>query len=446
MQAITIFQPNRRSLPNAGILLLVCLLLLLCVFGVFYIHFSVSWDTSLQRSNASLLFAFRPENLSDATTGLLAKNHTFWLSQLIFFLLAAGLPYFRPVRASISTLVASAFLVLIHINSVFGGGITLEFKLITVLVLFGAYIGLSFYAEFCDKKQLTRIFSQYVPPEIAFNYSRNPEKINLEGESREITVLFCDIKGFTTISEHLEPCKLALWLNRYFDITSQIIVRHKGTIDKYMGDSVMAFWGAPLDNERHAADALSAALEIQRELASLRIELQSDGMPDLHVGIGISSGVSNVGNMGSVFRMAYTVVGDAVNVAERLERQTRYYDAPIIVSEVASRLMTDTLFRELDTIKVKGRSCYVKIYQPMYQKDQVTGEQLTWLALHHQAIGYFREGQWYEAERIFKRLNTTEKSRLYEIYLARITQAKTALPVAGLSEHGWRQEVPRRVH
>lgn len=175
--------------------------------------------------------------------GLPANSHVFWLSQLTFFLLAIGLPYFRPVRASVFVLVASLLLILIHINNTYGTGMTLEFKLITVLVLFGAYILLSFHAELQDKRQLTRIFSQYVPPEIARDYSKNPSIINLESEAREVTVLFCDIKGFTAISERLEPRALTVWLNRYFDLTSQIIVRHKGTIDKYMGDSVMAFWG-----------------------------------------------------------------------------------------------------------------------------------------------------------------------------------------------------------
>lgn len=163
-------------------------------------------------------------------------------------------------------------------------------------------------------------------------------------------------------------------------------------------------------------------MKIQRALGALRIELQGKNMPNISAGIGISSGISNVGNLGSVFRMAYTVVGDAVNIAERLERQTRHYDVPIIVSEVGSRLMPDVLFRELDTIKVKGRSRYVTIYQPMYLKSQVSDEQLTKLALHQRAIDYFRECQWDKAKSIFSQLNKNEKSQIYKIYLSRITQ------------------------
>ncbi len=444
MQIGRIFEQNKRSLLNVGILLLVFLLLLLSVSGVFYLRFSLNLDTSLSSSgsnNILISLGLRPENLVSSTGGLIRQNKSFWLTQLVCFLLAIGLPYFRPIRASVTALIASLSLVLINLHSTFGSGVTLEFGLMTVLILFAVYILLSFYGELVDKKQLTRVFSQYVPPEIALDYSRNPEKINLEGEAREVTIMFCDIKGFTSISEQLDPRELALWLNRYFNLTSEIIVRHKGTIDKYMGDSVMAFWGAPVSNENHAADALAAALEIQRELASFRIELENKKMPDLYVGIGISSGFSNVGNLGSEFRMAYTVVGDAVNIAQRLERQTRYYDVPIIVSDLTSRLMPKVLFRELDIVKVKGRSRYVKIFQPMYRKDLASSAELTELAMHRQAIDYFRARDWTKAEMVFKTLNKTEKSQIYEIYLSRLAQVRVEPP-----DDSWKGETSRMMH
>ncbi|MEM7291866.1 MAG: adenylate/guanylate cyclase domain-containing protein [Pseudomonadota bacterium] len=444
MKLRRILQPNKRSAINVGILLVVFLLLLLSVSGVFYIRFSLSWDSSLTSSGANdalVSFGFRPENFIGAKGGLIGQSSSFWWSQLVCFLLALILPYCRPIRASVSALLASVALVTINLNVTFGGGLTLEFGLMTIFILFAVYILLSFYGELVDKKQLTRVFSQYVPPEIAQDYSKNPEKINLEGEAREITVMFCDIKGFTSISEKLDPRELAIWLNRYFNLASEIIVRHKGTIDKYMGDSVMAFWGAPVRNDNHAGDALAAALEIQRELASFRIELQNENLPDLYVGIGISSGISNVGNMGSEFRMAYTVVGDTVNIAERLERQTRYYDVPIIVSDLTSRLMPDVLFRELDIVKVKGRSRYVKIYQPMYRKDLASSGELTELAMHRQALDYFRAREWRKAESIFNTLNKTEKSQIYEIYLSRLQQVKAEPP-----DESWKGETFRTMH
>ncbi len=439
-----LFQPNKHSLLNVGILLLVFFLLLLSVSGVFYLRFSLTWDTSLSSSGSTdILFSLvlRPENLLSSTSGLVGQSESFWLSQLVFFLLAISLPYFRPIRASFTVVVASISLVLINHYVTSDSGITLKFALATVFIMFANYILLSLYGELVDKNKLTRVFSQYVPPEIALDYSRDPGQINLDGEAREITVLFCDIVGFASISERLGPRDLAAWLNRFFNLSSEIIVRHKGTIDKYMGDSVMAFWGAPVSNENHAADALAAALEIQRELTSLRIDLEGRKLPDLYVGIGISSGVSNVGNMGSQFRMAYTVVGDAVNIAQRLERQTRYYDVPIIVNERTSRLMPEVLFRELDIIKVKGRSRYVKIFQPMYRKDLASSAELTELAMHRQALDHFRAREWSKAEKIFKTLNKTEKSQIYEIYLSRLAEVRAEPP-----DDSWKGETSRTMH
>ena len=439
-----IFQPGKRSVLNNAILMLVFALMMLSISGVIYLRFSFSWDSSQSSGGANdTLFAlgFRPENLFGGGSRLTGQNSVFWFTQGVCFLLALTLPYFRPIRASIAALLASLAIVFINLQSTFGTGISLEFGLLTVFILFAVYVLLSFYGELVDKKQLTRVFSQYVPPEIALNYSRNPGKINLEGEAREVTVMFCDIKGFTTISERLEPRQLAEWLNRYFNIVSEIIVRHKGTIDKYMGDSVMAFWGAPVTNDNHAADALNAALDIQHELASLRIELQRRKLPDLYVGIGISSGISNVGNIGSEFRMAYTVIGDTVNIAERLERQTRYYDVPVIVSDLTSRLMPDVLFRELDVIKVKGRTRYVKIFQPMFRKAEASSTQLTELSMHHQALEHFRNREWINAEAMFKSLNKNERSHIYDIYLARLAEIKSGSAIdSGLDE------APRTMH
>ena len=439
-----IFQPGKRSLLNTAILVSVLAVLLLSVSDVFNIRFSISWNTSLSTTNSNeafFSFGFRPENLFGDGNGLIGQSGTFWWMQLVCLLLAVSLPFFRPIRASVAALIASFALLLISLNSTAGGGLEFEFGLVTVFILFAVYILISFYGELVDKKELTRVFSQYVPPEIALDYAKNPEKLNLEGEAREVTVMFCDIRGFTSISENLEPRELAKWLNHYFSLASSIIVRHKGTIDKYMGDSVMAFWGAPVHNKNHAEDALNAAREIQRQLASLRIELQRQGLPDLYVGIGISSGISNVGNLGSEFRMAYTVVGDAVNIAERLERQTRYYEVPIIVSDLASRLIPDMLFRELDIVQVKGRTRYVKIYQPLCNEGAASSTELTDLAMHQQALKLFRNREWIKAKEIFTVLNKTEKSKIYDIYLERLRRGMSAPP-----DESWKGETLRRMH
>ena len=329
-------------------MLLAYALLLMVGLGVF--HFEVDPAAWPAQSSAPM----QSDGIAGGGLTLLEQGMPlffeteFWLTQLLIALMALLLPYLRPIRASLATLLTAALVLLINFPPIPDRiGIPLEFALITILSLFSLYILLSFVGEIRDRQKLTTLFSQYVPPELVEQYSRNPNSISLEGEAREITVLFCDIYGFTSISEKLEPRVLASWLNRYFSTISQVVVRHGGTLDKYIGDSVMAFWGAPVYSDTHADDALEAALEMQLAIAALSKSFQSEGLPAISMGIGVSTGIGNVGNLGSRYRMAYTVVGDAVNMAQRLERQTRRYQVPIIVSGSTAERTRGMLYREL---------------------------------------------------------------------------------------------------
>ncbi len=355
-------------------------------------------------------------------TQIFVYNTAFWLTQLVTALLAILLPYLRPIRASLVTLATAMLILLINLPA--GSviiGIPLEFELITVLALFSLYILLSFIGEIRDRQQLTAIFSQYVPPELVEQFSRNPSSISLEGEAREVTVLFCDVYNFTTISEELDPKALAQWLNRYFSLISQIVVKHGGTLDKYIGDSVMAFWGAPVSSKTHASDALAAALDMQSDIAELSGKYKKEGLPAISIGIGISTGVGNVGNLGSQYRMAYTVVGDTVNMAQRLERQTRHYKVPIIASEMTVKETQGMLFRELDNIKVKGRAEFMRMFQPICSEENASPELLENLVAHKKAMTYLTNQDWKEAAQVFEALSESwSTDSVYEIYLKRI--------------------------
>jgi len=193
--------------------------------------------------------------------------------------------------------------------------------------------------------------------------SKNTDIYSLKSSKREMTVLFSDVRSFTTISESMEPDDLSELLNEFLSEMTEIIHKHGGAVDKYIGDAIMAFWGAPLPSETHAEDAVNASLEMTERLKEMNISFKERGWPELRIGVGISSGMVSVGNMGSKFRMAYTVMGDTVNVASRIEDLTKKYQVQVIASEYTKRMAPQLKYRQLDTLKVKGRDMPVTIYE-----------------------------------------------------------------------------------
>jgi len=200
------------------------------------------------------------------------------------------------------------------------------------------------------------MFGEYVPPERVAQMVESGERYSMAGESRELTVLFCDVREFTALSENLPPRDLSAMMNAYLTPMTSIIHYYHGTVDKYIGDSIMAFWGAPLPNENHARDGVDAALTMQEKIPALTKEFRNRGWPELAIGIGINSGSMNVGDMGSEFRKAYTVLGDAVNLASRLEGLTKEYGVPVIIGEDTRRAIPEMICRELDRVRVRGRA------------------------------------------------------------------------------------------
>ncbi len=265
------------------------------------------------------------------------------------------------------------------------------------------------------------LFGQYVPPELVHEMGLNPKKFTMDSESRDMTVMFADIRNFTGIAENLDPPELSRLMNEYLTPMMRVIQRHRGTIDKYMGDAIMAFWGAPLDDPDHARNALLAAIEMQGALRELMPKFKKRGWPEIRIGIGLNSGLMHVGNMGSRFRMAYTVMGDAVNLASRLEGLTKEYGITIAVGEETRERVPDLAYLELDRVRVKGKDTPVGIFQPIGPKKDLAGETANMLNRHHQALRFYRDRVWDSAEREFFLLHQNHPDqKLFSLYMDRI--------------------------
>lgn len=286
----------------------------------------------------------------------------------------------------------------------------------------------SFFTETLQKRQLKSMFGQYVPPELVEEMSRNPEGISDAGERREMTVLFCDIRGFTTISEQLTATELKDLLNRFFTPMTEIIFDHRGTIDKYVGDMIMAFWGAPLEDPDHARNAIDTALRMLEKTVAMKPELQQLGYPEVNIGIGLNTGPMNVGNMGSQFRRSYTVLGDAVNLGSRLEGLTKFYGVQLIVGEQTHAGQQEFLFRQLDRVRVKGKKEPTRIYTPICRLTDASSEVRAELADYEQARRAYIERRWDAAEAGFRALQQQRDLVIYQIYLERLARLRAEPP------------------
>lgn len=292
-----------------------------------------------------------------------------------------------------------------------------------LIFLVGLYnLALGFFKENSQKKVIKSIFDQYVPPAHIDKMLADPSSVNLDGERKEMTVLFSDIRSFTSISESLSASDLKNLLNKYFNPITKSIFDHKGTIDKYVGDMVMAFWGAPLNDPEHAQNALKAALDMLEITTRLRAEFKQAGLPEIYVGIGLNTGDMSVGDMGSEYRRAYTVLGDAVNLGARLESLTKYYGVECLVSENTKAQCPDYSFRFMDCVKVKGKSEPVTIYEPLNEAQLAEVTFHDEIAAYEQAYQYYLSQDWALAKQAFIELSSTYTDRkIYQIYIDRIS-------------------------
>ena len=353
---------------------------------------------------------------------------------LILILIATGmsllLPLVSPLMAATGTVGISLLTILITViawnNQLI---LPLATPLLLIILIFILDMTFGFFIESRDKRQLTHLFGQYIPPELVDEMNDAPTDFSIDGENREMTVLFSDVRGFTTLSEGMDPKQLTQLMNSLLTPMTRVIHKNRGTIDKYMGDAIMSFWGAPLKDSEHARHALYAALEMMDELKVMQKAFKARGWPQVNMGIGLNTGNMNVGNMGSEFRMAYTVLGDAVNLGSRLEGLTKNYGVNIIVSETTKDSISEYIFRELDLVTVLGKNEPVAIYEPVGHRNDLDKSIISELTDYKRALREFRSQNWDRAEVEFFNLSRVDSvRRLYRIYLDRITHFRKEPP------------------
>ena len=370
--------------------------------------------------HANMIAGILDQNIKERPGYTLGAEFVMLL--LAGLLLAVLLPMLNPLWAT--ALAAGILTVSVLFNLVIWqmGNLVLPLApiLLMIVLIYVLNMSYGFFVESRGKRQLAGLFGQYVPPELVDEMSRDPDAFSLEGESRELTVLFSDVRGFTTISEGLDPKALTQLMNEFLTPMTHVIHHNRGTIDKYMGDAIMAFWGAPLDDPDHAAHAVKAGMEMIQSLAELQKVFSAKGWPEIKIGVGLNTGEMTVGNMGSEFRMAYTVMGDAVNLGSRLESLTKNYGVYMIVSEFTKEKAPAYLYRELDIVRVKGKDEPVAIYEPvclMGEEDKATKDELK---LYRETLKLYRSQNWDLAELQFLNLHKMYGRYLYQMYAERV--------------------------
>jgi adenylate cyclase len=350
---------------------------------------------------------------------------------LVGGLLVLLLPLLSPLRVSLLTLGTLTAMLLFNVWlwSTANLVLPLAASLLLILLLYALNMSWGYFIESRSKRQFAELFGQYVPPELVDEMARNPESYSMEGRNAELSVLFADIRSFTSLSEGMAPKELAHLMNDYFGAMTDVIRAQRGTLDKYIGDAIMAFWGAPVADAEHARHAVLTALAMQQAVAALAEPFRARGWPPVHIGIGINSGTMTVGDMGSPVRKAYTVMGDAVNLASRLEGITKEYGVGIVVGEATRQALPDMAFRELDRVRVKGKDEPVTIYEPLGSAAAISPAEHEELRQWQQALRLYRSADWDGAElQIYNLQKDAPERRLYALYTERIVALRKNPP------------------
>jgi adenylate cyclase len=356
------------------------------------------------------------------------------LNVLTVILLGLPLAFFLPrltaLGSTLATIGALALLFAVNMFSWQKGYIlSIAAPAMMVVMLYFINMAYGFFMEARSRQLITGLFGTYVPKELVAEMAKNPEEYSMQGESRVMTVLFSDVRDFTSISEGLSAEQLKDMMNAYLSEMTEVIQHQRGTIDKYIGDAIMAFWGAPLADADHAAHAVGTALDMQKRIRGLDDAFIKQGWPLLNIGVGLNCGEMNVGDMGSKFRRAYTVMGDAVNIASRLEGLTKEYGIGILVSEGIVQTAPGFVYREIDRAAVKGRTEGIAIYEPMGRVGEVVETQLQEIDRWHKSLEHYRKQRWDDAEALLKTLSfAAPESKLYKVYLKRIQHFRATTP------------------
>jgi adenylate cyclase len=346
-----------------------------------------------------------------------------------FFILTIAMIVFSRIRFSliyIGVLFAAYLYLPMYLFGKYGIMIDVTYNVLASLLIYMHIYTVKFISEFLQKQQIKKQFGTYLSPDLVARLQREPELLKLGGESRELSIMFTDVRGFTTISEHYgeDVQGLTSIMNRYMTVMTKAILENNGTLDKYIGDAQMAFWNAPLDNKQHALDAVRTAFQMLKDLETFNEEVEREGIPAFGMGLGINTATVVVGNMGSTQRFDYTCLGDGVNLAARLEGQSKPYGVKLIVGPQTAELVRDVYqVVELDLIAVKGKTEPARIFTIVQNKNAAAEK------AHNRFLEAYCSGEWGRAMAMAYEMGPLwdgELAGYYEAMLDRMNEMKKA--------------------
>ena len=342
-------------------------------------------------------------------------------------LLAFALPLVSATRAVILSALVIGALASLNFWMYLGYGLVLPLAgaMVMAITAFALNMSYGYFVESRSKRALAALFGTYVPPELVDEMEKDPGSYSMAATNRQMTVMFCDMRGFTKMSETMEPIQLQALLTGVFSRLTGIIRANRGTIDKYMGDCVMAFWGAPVETAEHAHLAVKSAMEMANDVRSINEDHRSKGLPEIGIGIGLNTGNMCVGDMGSNIRKAYTVIGDAVNLGSRLEGLSKVYGVDIVVSESARKMAPDFGWQELDKVRVKGKEQAVAIFWPVAPANRIGAETESELKAWATFLRAYRAQDWDQCDLLMLNLlRMNAKKYLYHLYSDRVASMR----------------------
>lgn len=376
--------------------------------------------------------------LAGLLDGHLPLRPDYTVGYEVLLLLAIGLLMFLalPRVSALGALVVSSGLAigLLGLNVWMYSGLGLVMPLATPLLvtaaLFALHMIYGYFVESRSKRNLAQLFGTYVPPELVDEMVKQPEDYSMQATERELTVMFSDMRGFTALSETLTPQALQTLLNQLFSELTQVIRAQRGTIDKYMGDCVMAFWGAPVASDRHAAQAVAAALGMREAMVAFNQAQSARGLPTVGMGIGLNTGPMFVGDMGSDVRRSYTVIGDAVNLGSRLEGLSKLYGVDVVVSDSTRQAAgAGFIWQELDKVKVKGKQEAVTIHAVLGPSAEQTPALDAELEQWQRCLQLYRQQEWAQTLALLNNLQKCAPDKgLYPLYQQRVLDMQTRPP------------------
>lgn len=368
--------------------------------------------------------------------GPFLRKYSFWVVVIATLLLSIITAFITNhmkvfyVTASVIFLILIYFAFSVYLFEAHNRWLEVARPVFGIVIAFTSTMTYRYLTEEKQKRFIKNTFQHYLTPSVVNKLMEKPEMLKLGGEKRNMSVLFSDIQGFTTISEMMEAEKLVELLNQYLTEMTNIVLNFDGTLDKYEGDAIMAFWNAPLDQPNHAVRACYSALEMQNTLSKMREKWQSEGKIPLYARVGINSGDMVVGNMGSKKRFDYTVMGDSVNLGSRLESANKQYNTYIMISETTYNQAKDKIeVRYLDELQVKGKTESVKVYELLAKKDELSDEMKEILKHYNSGIEFYSQREWDEAIKCFENaLKINKKDGPSRVYLQRSKKYKENPP------------------